>query len=206
MKYLYVLFALCFSVTAQCEVLVDQVTFESDWPLDFMLIPGEYYCPGGTFYYDGMGFPACDGGKGLHIRGTEIYSCLKNSVPFDPRIEGTVWIQVNDNLDQDYTGPAHGVWKAVPGDSCNKAFLINPDVYWEGSWEGKRELVSYDPLIWVHTVKVVGQGFGGELEGLQFRGIEEITNYTPMAIPNELLGVNAPESVVHAEIKSKIKK
>ena len=60
------------------------------------------------------------------MRGTEIFSCLGNSVPFDPRLEGNVWIQFNDNLDADYTGPGWGTRKVVPGESCDPLSLINP--------------------------------------------------------------------------------
>ena len=207
MKYLIVVIALCFSMTTHAEVLVDQVLFESNWQEDYMVAPGEYACPGGTMKLNDMGFPYCDGGKGgLHIRGTEAYSCLGGSVPDDPRVEGTLWMLINSNYDADYTGPGWGVWRAVPSENCEKFSWLTADVYWEGSWEGTREIVSYDPTIWVHTVKIVGHGVGGELEGQKFTGTEVLTLFTPMPVPYELLpwlDPNVPESVITAEIKSK---
>lgn len=209
MKMHYALLVLCFSLTTHAEVLIEPVTIESDWKPDYLLKSGEQFCPGGALKLDSWGFPYCEGGKGgLHGRGTEAYSCVGGSVPFDPRVEGTLWMQINSNWYADYTGPGWGVWKSVPGKSCDKSSLINPDVYWEGSWHGKRELVSDDPMIWVHFIKVTGHGVGGELEGLKFEGVEELTFFTPMPVPFELmpwLGITGPESIIREGIKSKVK-
>ncbi len=207
MKYLYSILTLCFTLTAHAEALVEEVTFECDWQLDYMLAPGKYACPGGTLSFD-TGMPFCDGGKGMHIRNTEIYSCMGASVPFDPRMEGTLWIQVNANLDSTYTGPAWGSFKAVPSGACDKASLINPSVYWEGSWVGKRELTSFDPMIWIETIEIVGHGVGGELEGLKIKATEVLTMFTPLSVPWEYLGIGltGPESTIYSEIKSKTEK
>lgn len=209
MKILYVLLSICVALTAQAKVLMEQVTVDSDWPETYMLEKGEVTCPGGELGFD-LGMPFCEGGHaGMHMRGTEIYSCLGNSVPFDPRVEGTVWIQINDNFDADYSGPGWGTWKAVPGESCDPLSLIDPDVYWEGTWTGFREIVSYDPMTtWVHNIKLVGDGVGGNLEGLKIKGMEVITLFTPMAVPYELLPfpVSGPESIVTVEISSKVEK
>ena len=206
MKSLFAVLAVCLSLPLQAEVHVDKVTFYSDWPVDFLLVPAEISCPGGTLFYD-MGMPFCDSVSGVtHMRGAEIYSCIGGSVPFDPRVEGTVWIQINDNFDADATGPGWGIWKIVPGESCDKDSLINREVYWEGSWQGGREIVSDYPMTtWVHTIKVVGHGVGGELEGLKVRATEVLTLYTPTAVPLEYLGLEGPESIVFAEIKKKDK-
>ena len=128
---------------------------------------------------------------------------MGDSVPYDPRVEGTVWIQINDNFDMEGTGPGWGAFIMVPGDSCDKDSLINPEVYWKGSWQGKREIVSEDPMIWVHTIEIVGHGVGGYLEGQKFTGTEVLTSYTQAAIPNEFLFLDEPESVVLVQIKSK---
>ena len=209
MKLLIVLLALFITLTSHAEVLVDQTTFESDWKADYLLKGGELYCPGGTLNLDGMGFPYCVGGKGgLHGRGTEFYSCTGGSDPYDPRVEGTLWMQTNANWFADYTGQGWGTWRAVPGD-CNKDALINPEMYWEGSWQGRREIVGVEPTIWVYFIEIVGHGVGGELEGLKFSGTEELTLFTPMPVPYELmpwLNLTGPESIIHAEIKSKVKK
>jgi hypothetical protein len=209
MKILCLSIALCFALTAQAKVLMEQVTVDSDWPETYMLEKGEVTCPGGELGFD-LGMPFCEGGyAGMHIRNAEIYSCLGNSVPFDPRVEGTVWIQINDNFDADYSGPGWGTWKAVPGESCDPLSLIDPDVYWEGTWTGFREIVSYDPMTtWVHNIKLVGDGVGGNLEGLKIKGMEVITLFTPMAVPYELLPfpVSGPESIVTVEISSKVEK
>lgn len=198
MKSLYAALAVCLCLPLHAEVRVDEVTVYSDWPADCLLNPGEFEfsCPGGTL-------PLCEDANALHYRGIEIYSCMGDSDPFDPRLEGTVWIQINNNYDIDGTGPAWGVFKLVPGDSCDKTSLINPEVYWTGSWEGRREIVSDAPMIWVHTIDVVGHGVGGDLEGQKLRATEVLTLYTQAAIPYEFLGLTGPESTVYAEIKSK---
>lgn len=204
MKSLYAALAVCLCLPLQAEVLVDTVTFESDWPSTdlepflFLIDPGEHSCPGGTL-------PLCEDANMSLTRGLEIFSCVGNSDPPDPRVEGTVWIQINGNFDMDGTGPGWGVFMLVPGESCDKDSLIHPEVYWEGSWEGKREKVSEVPEIWVHTIEVVGHGVGGYLEGQKIRATELLTSYTQTAIPNEFLSLDEPESVVTAEIKSKDK-
>jgi hypothetical protein len=198
MKFLYALLALCLCLPLHAEVQVDEITLYSDWPADLLLVPGEFSCPGGTL-------PFCEDANRLHYRGTEIYSCMGGTVPIDPRVEGTVWIQINNNYDINGTGQGWGSFVLVPGDSCNKSSLINPEVYWEGSWQGRREIVSVDPMTWVHTINVVGHGVGGDLEGLKLRATEVLTLYTREAIPYEFLGLTGPESIVFAEIKSKVK-
>lgn len=209
MRLLIALFTLSFTLAAHADVLVDQITFESDWKADYLLKGGDLNCPGGMLMLDDTGFPYCDGGKGgLHGRGTEFYSCTGNSNPYDPRVEGTLWMQTNANWYADYTGQGWGTWRSVPG-GCNKDSLINPGVYWEGTWHGKREIVGVEPTIWVYFIKIVGHGVGGELEGLKFNGTEELTLFTPMPVPYELmpwLGLTHPESIIHAEIYSKVKK
>lgn len=197
MKSLLIACAMCFALPLQAEVQVDEVIFYSDWPMDFLLNPGEFEfsCPGGTL-------PLCEDANELHYRDIRIYSCVYSDTD-DPRVNGTVWIQINSNYDTDGTGPGWGTFMLVPGDSCDKESLINPEVYWEGSWEGSREIVSENPTVWVHTIDVVGHGVGGYLEGQKLRGTEVLTLYTQAAIPYEYLGLTGPESTVYAEIKSK---
>lgn len=210
MKSLYaLLLAVCFSLTAYAQVQVDEVSFESDWPLEFLLATPEINCPGGTLALN-MGVPYCDSASGqMLVRGSEIYSCLGNSFPFDPRVEGTVWIEINANWDANYTGPGWGRFILVPGEACDAGSLINPEVYWKGSWQGRREIVSDTPMTWVHTIQVLGHGVGGELEGLKMRGTEVLTLFTPMAVSYEYLCLmgypcpTGPESFAVAEIKSK---
>ena len=203
MKYLFAALAVCLCLPLQARVLVDEVTFESDWPslpltdpLLFLIDPGEHSCPGGTY-------PDCDDANMSMTRGLEIYGCMGNSVPYDSHVEGTAWIQINGNTDMDGTGVGWGVFKLVPSVSCSKDWLNDPEVYREGSWQGKREKVSDDPAIWIEIIEVVGRGVGGDLEGQKLHATEVLTSYTRNLIPNELLGIDEPESIIYVEIKSK---
>lgn len=196
MKSLLIAIAMCFALPLQAEVQVDKVTFYSDWPANLLLDEGESSCPGGTW-------PECDDANASHARGVEIWACMGDSEPYDLRVEGTGWIQINTNYDTDGTGPNWGVFKLVPGETCNPLSLINPEIYWEGSWEGVRDIVNEDPMVWVDTINIVGHGVGGYLEGQKLRAIEQVTLYTKTAIPYEFLGLTGPESTIHAEIKSK---
>jgi len=203
MKFPFAALAACLCLPLQAEVLRDEVTFESDWPslpstdpLLFLLDSGEHRCPGGTY-------PDCDDANMSISRGLEIYSCMGNSVPYDSRVEGTTWIQINGNTNMEGTGVGWGVFKMVPSVSCNKDWLDDPEVYWEGSWQGKRKKVSDDPPLWIEIIEVVGRGVGGDLEGQKLHATEVLTSYTRDLIPNELLGINEPESIVYAVIKSK---
>ena len=203
MKFLFAALAVCLCLPLQAEVLRDEVTFESDWPslpltdpLLFLLDPGEHSCPGGTY-------PDCDDANMSITRGLEIYACMGNSVPYDSRVEGTAWIQINGNTDMDGNGVGWGVFKLVPSVNCSEDWLDDPEVYWEGSWQGNRNKVSDDPPLWIEIIEVVGRGVGGDLEGQKLHATEVLTSYTRDLIPNELLGIDEPESIVHAVIKSK---
>lgn len=207
-KIFAILVCVCCAWMAQAEVDVQTFTVDDDWPIDHLLVPGDFACPGGEVYITPEGTPACDGGKGMHIRNTEMYSCVGNSQPSDDRLEGTMWFSINANFDQEYTGPIFGKFRMVPSVGCNTAHLVNPDVYWEGSWQGTRELVGIDPPTWVGVFNVVGQGVGGELAGLQFRATEEIITFTPVPLAWDLLpiGVTGPEGQVLIEISGQVDK
>jgi hypothetical protein len=203
MKYLFAALAVCLCLPLQAKVLVDEVTFETDWPslpatdpFLFLLDYGDHSCPGGTY-------PDCDDANMSMTRGLEIYACFGNSVPYDSRVEGTTWIQINGNTDMDGNGVGWGIFKMVPSVICSKDLLDEPEVYWEGSWQGKRSKVSDDPPLWIEIVEVVGRGVGGDLEGQKLNATEVLTSYTVNLMPNELLGIDEPESIVHAVIKSK---
>ena len=180
MKTLLTILVSVFALTAQAQTTFEQFTADDEWlplpnpstgePGPNIVNIGEFYCTGGG---EPVGLFACSGGKGIHIRGTEMISFLQDS---DPRVVGVAWFDIAANWDSDYAGPVIGNWRIYPD-----AY----DGYWEGTYTGKRELVT-DPLLppglmkWVTTLKLEGYGVG-DLAGMQVKANEVITRPTPPA-------------------------
>ena len=192
MKILLTLLASLFALTAQAQTTFEHFTAKDEWPafeapdgtpMPNIIFPGEFFCTGGG---EPVGLFVCSGGKGIHIRGTEMISYLGNSEPYDPRLEGMVWFDIAANWDSDYTGPVIGNWRIEPYAS---------EGYWEGTYTGKRELVP-DPMLppgllkWETTLKLKGYGMGA-LAGMQMKATEVVTTYgdvfNRLPVPWELL-------------------
>ena len=147
-------------------------------------------CPGGELMEP---FDCSDSMTGrLHLRGGSGWSCMTSN---DPRMTGVGLYTSNGNFDADSNGPVWGEWKMVPMEGCNKdavyseAFedLVNDATsYWYGTWNGQREFDG-DVNAWVGELKVVGHGFGDDLDGLQFKGTMWITTFTPFPLPYEYI-------------------
>jgi hypothetical protein len=197
MKILLTVLASLFALAAQAQTTFEHFTVEDQWPafegpggqlLPNIIEPGEFFCTGSG---KPVGLFECDGGKGIHIRGTELISYLMNSQPYDPRIEGLAWYDLAANWRSDYTGPVMGNWTIDP-----YAFMDDPETYWEGTYTGKRELVP-DPTLppglskWITTLKFNGYGMG-DFAGSQIKATEVITTYTAIPVPWELLGLDPP--------------
>lgn len=200
MKKLLVLLAGLFTLTVQAETTFEHFTAEDEWPIFLngsgdvqpnIIKPGEFYCTGGG---EPAGLFECEGGNGIHIRGTEMMSCLHASQPVDWRLNGTVWFDISANWDSYYTGPVSGNWKIVPGDNCQMNDLIEPTTYWEGTYSGKRKLVpdSYPP-VWISQLKLKGYGMG-DLAGQRIKATEVITTFSPVPLPWEMIDYLYPET------------
>lgn len=178
-----------------------------EWPAFNLMAEGRMWCPGSELLMLNPLTPTCGDGKRFHIRDTEMYSCVTTmdmGYVIDPRFTGTMWASINANLDNTFSGPVNGKWVMVPGATCNPADLADPAVYWEGIWQGKRIQVCDPTCWWVGNLRIVGYGYGGELEGLEFHGEETITTYTAMPAPWEHIPgfpYSGPEGIVHGYIK-----
>lgn len=164
-------------------------------------------CPGGEFMEP---FDCTDSMTDrLHLRGGTGWSCMTSS---DPRMTGLGLYTSNGNFDPDSNGPVWGEFKIVPMVGCDKDAIYSEQYedfvkyatsFWHGTWNGQRQFDS-DLNAWVGELKIVGKGWG-DLAGLQFKGTEWITTYTPFPIPYEFLGVpdlfNAPEAYFAGTIK-----
>ena len=56
---------------------------------------------------------------------------------------------------------------------------------------------------WIATFKIVGKGHGGDIDGLQYRGQESWTAFTPLPIPWDMIPgfpVTGPEGVSNGVI------
>ena len=184
MKFLFTLLASLFAVSVQAQTVFEQFTADDEWPAMNIIYPGEFFCTGGGEPVLDPSQPfTCEGGKGIHIRGTEMTSELQNSQPYDWRVEGIAWFELNANWDSNYTGPVMGSWRVYP-----YTHLDDPETYWEGMYTGKRELVDGTfPPLWITELKFTGIGFG-DLEGQKMKATEVIKTYaSPVPVPYELL-------------------
>ena len=198
MKTLLTLLASALALTAQAQTTFEQFTAKDEWPTlgqpptPNIIFPGEFFCTGGgepVISPSGVPTFLCAGGKGIHLRDTEMISFIGDSSPYDSRLEGLAWYDIAANWDSEYTGPVMGNWRIEP--------VAFPDLntYWEGTYTGKRELVP-DPglppglLKWVTTLKLEGYGVG-DLAGMQIKATEVITTYgdafNRLPVPWELL-------------------
>lgn len=194
MKILLTVLASLFAMTAQAQTTFEYFAASDEWlplpnpytgePGPNIINAGEFFCTGGG---EPVGLFACSGGRGIHIRGTEMISFLANP---DPRLEGIVWFDIAANWNSDYAGPVIGNWRIDP---------YAHEGYWEGTYTGKRELVSDSMLPpgllkWVTTLRLEGYGMG-DLAGMQIKATEVVTTYgdasNRLPVPWELL----PEEV-----------
>jgi hypothetical protein len=184
-----------------------EVLLIEDWPADALLDMGSMMCPGGAIEFVDPVTPVCTGSGRIHIRGVMGYGCYmgqSNGLP-DARLSGVgMWV-VNGNLDDDYTGPVWGTFMIVPSAGCDAQGLDDPAVYWKGTWRGKRAAECADRMCtWIGSLKLVGKGHGGAIDGLHLKADETIMTFTPMPAPWELipgLGMTGPEGIATGHIK-----
>lgn len=177
-------------IAAGAAVQRTEVVASDDWPADSGLVAGSVACAGGELVWANPVTPICPESGRLLIRGSVGYGCLQalsDGEP-EPRLSGVVMFSVNGNLDAEYSGPVWGTLEVVPADACDPAYLIAPESFWSGVWHGHRSRICAGGLCyWVGALEVVAKGYGGELEGLHFKGTETIVTYTPAPIPWDLI-------------------
>ena len=139
--------------------------------------PGQILCPGGEF--TGNLFQPCPPGTNIHVRDAWALSQASSD---DPRFNGILTYTVNGNFDADFTGPVWGTW-TLEVEAC--------DGVWDGVWNGQRTLLPDQPGLagmgtWIGDLRLTGHGRGGCIDGLQMKGTEIITTYTPFPVAYEM--------------------
>jgi hypothetical protein len=128
----------------------------------------------------------------LHLRDGAGWGCFESN---DPRMTGLGVATSNFNLDAESNGPVWGEFKIVPMVGCNKDAVFSEEYeelaktatsFWHGTWNGQREFDS-DLNAWVGELKIVAKGYGEDLDGLQFKGTEWVTTFTPFPMPYEYI-------------------
>ena len=183
-------------------VNLTEVIIFDDWPAAPPLSEGTMKCPGGEIVMQNPVTPVCAATGRVHLRDMALWACYDST---DPRLSGVGMATVNANLEADYTGPVWGTWMIVPSLGCDPIDLIDPPAYWKGSWQGQRTWYCADgQCAWIGDLKLVGKGYGGDIDGIHFTGDELITTYTPLPVPWEFIPgfpATGPEGIITATIK-----
>lgn len=129
-----------------------------------ILSPGTISCPGHVPTGDPM--QPCPAGSRIQARGI---SFLERFEASDPRGTGNATLEINSAWDPDYTGQVWGKF----------SLAVDTGGVWEGTWNGTRSFVEDH---WVATLKGVGHGNGGSIEGLVLKFDFQIVSYTPLPI------------------------
>lgn len=180
-----------------------EVMMIDDWPADALIGMGGMKCPSGELEWINEVTPVCPSSGRIHMRKMTNYTCYvaftASGAP-EPRLTGVGIFDVNGNLDSDYTGPVWGDFLIVPSTECNLDVLIDSEVYWKGTWQGRRAVTCDEvACAWIADLKIVGKGHGGDIDDKHFKGGEIITTYTPLPVSWELIPgfpVGGPEGIV----------
>jgi hypothetical protein len=134
-------------------------------PVGEILSLGTVTCPG--FEPTGDPMQPCPPGSRTHTRGLTIISRVESS---DPQVSGDMTVEINSNLDADYTGPAWGTF----------SLALDAGGTWDGTWQGRRV---QEGDHWIIPLHVSGQGTGGAVDGMQLMIVDRIVDFTPLGIP-----------------------
>ncbi len=130
-----------------------------------ILNPGQVICPGYTPTNDPM--QPCPEGSRILIRGFQFLTRVDSESPL---FAGAMTVEANANFAPDATGPAWG------------RFSIELDAggTLEGTWDGFRRIAGES--VWTTQLRIVGHGLGGEVDGIQARCTEMITELDPVGV------------------------
>jgi len=131
---------------------------------EFLALP-TVKCPGHEPTGDPM--QPCSVGSRTHFRNTVIISRVDST---DTRMTGWMTVELNGNFDADFAGPLWGTF----------SIAVDSGGTWEGTWQGLRvaEAINY----WTGTLHVIGQGFGGTVDGMKLMAEDQLVSFTPMPI------------------------
>lgn len=198
---------------SESSVTRTQIVGVDNWAWnDTPLAPATMTCPGGELVVDPTGGSYCadSNTSRMHFRDGASWACMTSN---DPRMTGIGVYTTNGNFDANSTGPVWGTWTLVPMEGCDKdgpypeELVMTATRFWEGTWNGQRRIYNVNGFnYWIGELKVLAHGFGGDLEGLRFKGMEWVTTYTPSPIPYEFLPpelglFDEPEAVFMGTIK-----
>lgn len=207
-KFLFFVALVCIGFPAVADkpagagVQRTDVVIKDDW--QGPISDGTITCPGGEVEWLNAVTPYCAATGLLHWRNGVLWGCTYSED--DERVSGPALFEVHANLDASYSGHVWGTWKIVKSDTCDLATLLhpNPDEYWKGTWTGERVYIDEGRPTWIGELKVVGKGYGGEIDGLNLKGVETVYTFTPLPVPWEFLGPPlpaGPEGILEATIK-----
>lgn len=134
-------------------------------PVGEFLNAGTVQCPGFEPTNDPL-LP-CPAGSRTHSRGTIWKSRFTSST--EGLSDGWFTITANSNLDANLTGPQWGTF-SLAYDSGGTM---------EGTWQGVRY---QDGDQWITTLHVNGRVTGGDFDGGNFIGTDQIVSFTPIPI------------------------
>ncbi len=139
-------------------------------PLEVPLIgqildPGTLVCVAHTPTGDPM--QPCPPGSRILMRGFRMQTRVDSE---SPSLAGWMTVSVGANLAPDYTGPAWGTF----------SIQLDAGGAMEGAWTGMRRKAGES--VWIAELHVIGHGAGGQVEGMQAKCVEVITELTPMPI------------------------
>ncbi len=129
-----------------------------------IMSPGTIDCPGNLATGDPM--QPCPAGSRIQTRGLIVQDRWESS---DPRATGNNTVEHNAAFDADGTGQAWGTF----------SLAVDTGGVWQGTWNATRSFVEDH---WVSSLRAVGHGRGGSVEGLVLKLDAQIVTYTPMPI------------------------
>lgn len=139
-------------------------------PLDVPMVgqildPGKLICLAHTPTGDPM--QPCPQGSRILMRGFRMLTRVNSE---SPSLAGWMTVSVGANLAPDYTGPAWGTF----------SIQLDAGGTLEGTWNGMRRTAGES--VWIAELHITGHGAGGQVEGMQAKCVEVITELTPMPI------------------------
>ncbi len=134
-------------------------------PAGQILDAGKVICPGSTPTGDPM--QPCPDGSSILLRGFRFVTRVDSDSPL---LAGAMTVDANTNFAPNYTGPAWGRF----------SIQLNAGGVLEGTWDGFRRKAG--DSVWITQLRIIGHGLGGDVEGLQAKCTEVITELTPVGI------------------------
>jgi hypothetical protein len=128
---------------------------------------GTVNCPGHEPVLN-PALPPCPEGSRTHIRNGVIETRVESD---DPRVAGTMTVQMNANWNAYFEGPLFGTF----------TIHLFAGGTWAGTYEGQR-VFDRTTGSWKGTLHVRGMGFGGSVDGMKMKAEDQLESIFPMPI------------------------